>query len=54
MMSAKLSTEYEDAVDTEPFAPMLFDLLCAESSLLAPLADRPPLAICSGGPLLFP
>lgn len=34
-------------------APKLFDLLCADSSLLPPLAERPAPGICSGGPTLL-
>jgi len=51
--SAKLIIEYDDAVDTDPFAPKLFVLLCAESSLLPPPGVRPPPGMINGGPLLL-
>ena len=44
-ISTKFKAEYDDVVETEPFcvvlAPKLFVLLCADSSLLPPLADSP-------------
>jgi hypothetical protein len=48
-----LIIEYDDAVDTEPFAPKLFVLLCADSSLLPPPGVKPDPGITNGGPLLF-
>lgn len=53
-ISTKFRAEYDDVVETDPFcvvlAPKLFVLLCADSSLLPPLADKPG-AICRGGSL---
>lgn len=55
-MSAKLSADIDEVVDTDPFwvvfAPKLLDLLCMDSPLLSPLAEAP--GICSGGSFLFP
>ena len=46
--------EYDEAVETEPPAPKLPSLLCADSSLLPPLGVSPAPGICNGGPRLRP